>query len=434
MTNCDKSDANFVFLDSQEQESIIFSNPDYFKIKLKLEENIRKYDSINTISFEDKYGKPLYKSTVALDSEFKTLIIPLYNPETLALKGWMSCFYSSDNQINFMHSVADKMQIEIFDLTKGNLVLTDGKESKIVKPKNSNLARLHCGISYRYICGTIYVGDYIGETKCGYFYEGIRCVDIPEQLFENNDTGSTPWVDPFANNSGGTSPIICDPGYVKDINGNCVPKPCDPGYVKDVNGNCVKNPCIKVYILMNDQRTKDVYDILEGKVKEPREYGYSKKLDGNWSEGILGNNGHSIEIGSSNVGFLHTHSYNTGSIHMFSDTDIIKFLFQVKYAIDNGIDMSEVIGGMVSDSGTYVMSYDGSIYSDLAVLNGWTEAKIRDEYLRAFEKSGGDMTKLFYDFINKLGIKGITLNARQNDGTYKKTSLNSDGTTKNEDC
>ena len=238
--------------------------------------------------------------------------------------------------------------------------------------------------------------------------------------------GSPPQYDPPVNTE-------CVQGYIKDLNGNCVPIPCDPGYVKDINGNCVK-PCMKVYNLMNDPKTNAIYDILATKIKESIEYGYSKKLDGNWIEGALGNNGHSIEIGSSNVGFLHTHTYNTGSIHMFSDTDIIKFLFQVRYAVNNGLDMSEVIGGMVSDSGTYVMSYNGVILYDLAALNGWTEDKMRKEYRKAYRMSDCDMTKLFYDFINKLGIKGITLNERQNDGTYKKTILNSDGTTKKEDC
>lgn len=213
---------------------------------------------------------------------------------------------------------------------------------------------------------------------------------------------------------------------------------CGDGWVYDINtGLCVenkKNPCENVYNLMNETKTKAVYDILATKINESREYGYSKKLDGNWSEGILGNNGHSIEIGSSNVGFLHTHTYNTGSIHMFSDVDIIKFLFQVKYAINNGIDMSEVIGGMVSDSGTYVMSYDGSIHNDLAVLGGWTETKMRKEYRKAYRMSGGDLTKLFHDFIAKLGIKGITLTKRQNDGTFKESVLNNDGTTTEKEC
>lgn len=215
------------------------------------------------------------------------------------------------------------------------------------------------------------------------------------------------------------------------------PSECESGYTKDIYGNCIKNetnPCNKVFNLMNDPKTKAVYDTLATKIKEFREYGFGKKLDGIWVEGIVAVDGHSIEHDNSSTGFLHTHTFNTGSIHMFSDTDILKFLHNVRYAVNNGLDMSVVIGGMVSDSGTYVMSYDGSIYKDLAVLGGWTDDKMRKEYRKAYRMSGGDMTKLFYDFINKLGIKGITLNERQNDGTYKKTTLNSDGTTKKEDC
>ncbi|MBS3993636.1 MAG: hypothetical protein KGZ87_07960 [Bacteroidetes bacterium] len=216
------------------------------------------------------------------------------------------------------------------------------------------------------------------------------------------------------------------------------PIDCETGYTKDIYGNCVKNesnPCNKVFNLMNDSKTKAISDTLSTKIYESREYGYSKNKDGNWQQGTVSNNGHSIDLGgNSSVGFLHTHTNNINSVHMLSDTDIVTYLSQVRHAFYNGIEISSVIGGMISASGTYVMTYNGDILSDRAALGGWTEKMLRDEYLKIYDKSGGDMTKLFYDFINKLGIKGITLTKRQSDGTYKKSVLNADGTSKEEEC
>lgn len=122
MANCQDSKSNLIIHDYTGNENVVFLNPDYLNIQLKLNENINNFNLNTVISFENKFGKPLYKSSIALDSKFKTLIIPLYDNKTLLLKGWISGFYTEDGQIKFMHSIANKNQIEILDLKNGNLV------------------------------------------------------------------------------------------------------------------------------------------------------------------------------------------------------------------------------------------------------------------------------------------------------------------------
>lgn len=255
-TNCEKEDNTPITTTEQQilskttkNENVIFSNPDYSNIQLKLNENIKIFNSNNTISFENKFGKPLYKSSIGIDSKFKTLITPMYDDKTTQLKGWLSGFYDDNGEIKFMYSVASENQIEILDLKKGNLVLTDKKKSKIkIKKTNKKYAaKLICGSSYRYICGTVYSGDGHGETSCGYYYEGERCVDVgnEDQESDGEEGGGGDWEDPFAGGGGGSpEPINYESGYYLDEYGVCQPDQI----INNLTGkvNCVYEKLIRI--------------------------------------------------------------------------------------------------------------------------------------------------------------------------------------------
>lgn len=201
MTNCEQNENDSINEIIRINENTIFNNPDYLNIQLKLEDDITIYNSNNLISFESNFGIPQYKSSIALNSEFKTLIIPLYSEDSRILKGWLSGFYTKSGQINFMQSFANKEQIEMLDLTKGgNLVLIESNEKRINNIKNTNKtlsSKIVCGESYRLICGTIYAGNGHGETSCGWFYEGIKCESINNEGLDPAGNEGGGWQDPF---------------------------------------------------------------------------------------------------------------------------------------------------------------------------------------------------------------------------------------------
>ena len=217
--NCEKEE---VFNEDLQLETGIFSKPEYQNIKLKLEQNIY---SISPADFENKYGLPFYESTIALQSKFNTIVIPFYNNRSKRIKGWMTGFYTDDNQIKFMYSSATKKQINALDLKKGKLILTDKKITKSVKKENSKyLSKQYCGAKYRLICGTVEAEPFVGETSCLYVYEGETCIDYgEEQDYEleeySNDDNDTDSTDP---NDDWSNPFLCPTGQVQDSNGNCV--------------------------------------------------------------------------------------------------------------------------------------------------------------------------------------------------------------------
>ncbi|MDP2088549.1 MAG: hypothetical protein Q8J84_04025 [Flavobacteriaceae bacterium] len=262
------------------------------------------------------------------------------------------------------------------------------------------------------------------------------CREIPVNRSANTSTSDCP--DP----QGEIGVIIsrCMPGFIKDVNGNCVPIPCETGYTKDVNGNCVpvSLPCINIKNQLNNTAYKEKVEELKGKTHLKHETGYAEDKEGNITPLPLLDGGHSLDlkVGLNTKGYIHSHQndFLTGKIvdgkneiaqpiRMFSSADIIKLLNIAKNTLRSNIPLDEVYGTMISSTGNYTLKFTGNIDH----IHGFLNANdLRDVYIGYIKEFG--LEEGFLKFIkNEIKIDGISLYKIEDNGQIIQKTIDNNG-------
>lgn len=481
--NCQKEE---VFSETEEA-SFVTDNPIALDFKTKgnflvnpyrSKENIVNARSSNeqsspNIPFEEEYGIVDYPDLVVIDSSNTNTLFPLLD-ENRKVKGWLVGFFNEDSIIEYR---VKKQETDLIIGEEDRLIYWKGDENLYYYEDNStgeqrkstafnahtnssSRSTTVCGHVYENVCSSVDIGGVSsggsswGEgtednaSVCNLIYKGYQCWESGTEHFVNNDNdggGSgdgTGWVDPTDDTSGGGNPPdnSCPDGTVPDGYGNCLPV-CDNGYVRNENGDCIKDPCITITAKNEDSGYLSKINELKGKTGLREENGYSEDINGYYTKLTAEANGHSINIppSSARLGVMHTHLKNfmNGNIgpdgspeivkplKMFSPADLRKFLNFVRNAHFHNRPLTDAYVTMVSSNGVYTLRFTGD-FSQVNIAWNAKDRAIKKKYKQLIFNHGEEagFLRFMRDIVK---TSGISLYKVGNNGTIKEKKLNNTG-------
>lgn len=211
------------------------------------------------------------------------------------------------------------------------------------------------------------------------------------------------------------------------------------------------NPCEIIAIQFENQNLKYQLLLLDSKVRESREYGFSGDTRGGFPEAqLITPIKLEIELNSKTNGYSHTHP----STPMFSPQDFITFWLIVMKTFHNpDSNPKEAYGVMQSAKGNYMLKFTGNIRELLTPFKPPSELPIKEReirrlYQREVDEADGDLEKAFINLLQntyfKEGIKFkdagfhlIKFDIDKMDGSIKNTEevyLDNNNNTQRNNC